>query len=83
MNERFIELYKQAEKSVAFLSNSKQSKEKIVQQKFAELIIKDVLNLFGDELISLHHLEQPCCEDAVYLLKSKVMDRFGVKYPHG
>ena len=83
MNERLIELYKQAEKSVVFLSNSKQSKEKIVQQKFAELIIQDVLNLFGDELISLHYLEQPCCEDAVYLLKSKVMDRFGVKYPHG
>ena len=48
-----------------------------------ELIIQDVLNLFGDELISLHYLEQPCCEDAVYLLRSKVMDRFGVKYPHG
>ena len=79
MNERLIELYKQAEKSVAFLSNSKQSKEKILQQKFAELIIQDVLNLFGDELISLHYLEQPCCENAVYLLKSKVMDRFGVK----
>jgi len=83
MNERLIEMYKQAEKSVAFLSNSKKSKEKIVQQKFVELIIQDVLNLFGDELISLHYLEQPCCEDAVYLLKSKVMDRFGVKYPHG
>jgi len=48
------------------------------KEMFAELIIQDVLNLFGDELISLHYLEQPCCEDAVYLLKSKVMDRFGV-----
>jgi len=41
MNERLFELFKQAEKSVAFLSNSKQSKESIVQQKFAELIVRE------------------------------------------
>jgi len=39
MNERIKELYKQAEKSVAFLSNSKESKEKIMLEKFAELIV--------------------------------------------
>jgi hypothetical protein len=43
-----------------------------------ELIIQDVLNLFGDERISLHYLEQPCCEDAVTLLQSKIMDHFEV-----
>ena len=61
MNKRLIELYKQAEKSVAFLSNSKQSKDRIVQQKFAELIVREcagqclsddcmrILNHFGVE----------------------------------
>lgn len=39
MNERIEDLYKQAQKSVIFLSNSKESKEKIVIEKFAELII--------------------------------------------
>lgn len=41
MNERIRELYKQAEKSVAFLSNSNESKEKIIQQRFAELIVRE------------------------------------------
>ena len=45
--------------------------------KFANLIVQDILNLFGDELISLHYLEQPCCQDAVFLLQSKIKDHFG------
>ena len=47
--------------------------------KFAELIIQDVMNLFGDERISLHYLEQSCCEDSVYLLQSKIKEHFGIK----
>jgi len=46
---------------------------------FAELIVRDVMNLFGDERISLHYLEQPCCEDSVYLLQSKIKEHFGVE----
>lgn len=41
MNERIEELYKEAEKSVAFLSNSKESKQLIIREKFAELIVKE------------------------------------------
>ena len=41
MNERIRELYKEAEKSVAFLSNSKESKQLIIQEKFAELIVRE------------------------------------------
>ena len=48
-------------------------------EMFAELIVQDVLNLFGDERLSLHYLEQPCCEDAVYLLQSKIKEHFGVE----
>jgi len=48
-------------------------------EKFAELIVQDVLNLFGDERLSLHYLEQPCCEDAVYLLEYKIKQHFGVE----
>ena len=41
MNQRIRELYKEAEKSVAFLSNSKESKQLIIQEKFAELIVRE------------------------------------------
>jgi hypothetical protein len=47
--------------------------------KFAELILKDVFNRFGDEILSLHYLEQGCCQDSVHLLKSKIQEHFGVK----
>jgi len=40
MNERIQELYREAEKSVAFLSNSKESKQLIIREKFAELIVE-------------------------------------------
>jgi hypothetical protein len=41
MNERIQELYREAEKSVAFLSNSKESKQLIIRSKFAELIVRE------------------------------------------
>ena len=47
--------------------------------KFINLLLQDVMNLFGDERLSLHYLEKPCCEDAVYLLQSKIKERFGIK----
>lgn len=47
--------------------------------EFAKLIVQDVMNLFGDERISLHYLEQPCCEDSVYLLQSKIQEHFGIE----
>lgn len=47
--------------------------------EFAKLIVQDVMNLFGDERISLHYLEQPCCEDSVYLLQSKIKEHFGIE----
>ena len=85
MNERLKQLLGQAYDEAVPETWTTLSSEQLgrVYERFAELIIQDVLNLFGDELISLHYLEQSCCEDAVYLLRSKVMDRFGVKYPHG
>jgi hypothetical protein len=48
-------------------------------QMFAELILKDVFNRFGDEILSLHYLEQGCCQDSVHLLKSKIQEHFGVE----
>ena len=47
--------------------------------EFTKLVVQDVLNLFGDERISLHYLEQPCCEDSVYLLQSKIKEHFGIE----
>jgi len=44
MNERIEKLYQQAEKSVQFLSNSKESKQRIVTQNFAELIVQECAN---------------------------------------
>lgn len=72
MNERIRELAEQAEFS---------EKDLHIQgdnfQKFAELILKDVFNRFGDEILSLHYLEQGCCQDSVHLLKSKIQEHFG------
>ena len=39
MNERIKELRQQAEKSAQFLSNSNESKQRIVMETFAELIV--------------------------------------------
>jgi len=68
MNERMKELALQADliwhKSAAINTKT---------EKFAELIVRDVLNLFGDERL------QPCCQDAVTLLQSKITNHFGVE----
>jgi hypothetical protein len=74
MNERIRELAEQAEFS---------EKDLHIQgdnfQMFAELILKDVFNRFGDEILSLHYLEHGCCQDSVHLLKSKIQEHFGVE----
>lgn len=73
MNERIQELREQAGLQPYYDAQEGQI------EKFAELIIQDVMNLFGDERISLHYLEQSCCEDSVYLLQSKIKEHFGVE----
>jgi ribonucleotide monophosphatase NagD (HAD superfamily) len=45
MNERIEELLNEAEKSVAFLSNSNESKHKIAMQRFAELIVLECIEV--------------------------------------
>ena len=56
MNERIRELYKEAEKSVAFLSNSKESKQLIIQEKFAELIVRECASVAN---INSHQWQVP------------------------
>jgi hypothetical protein len=73
MNERIRELREQAGLQPYYDAQEWQIK------KFAELVLQDVMNLFGDERISLHYLEQPCCEDSVYLLQLKIKEHFGVR----
>ncbi len=87
MNERILNLAEQAVIAVdnPFPGNPLNDElEKMYipdcfAEKFAELVLQDVMNLFGDERISLHYLEQPCCEDSVYLLQLKIKEHFGVK----
>lgn len=87
MNERIRELLTQAE--FCFWGdeewgpgpghidwNADYTKE---MNSFVDLLLKDVLNLCGDEILSQHYLEQDCCEDAVKLVKSRIQDRYGVK----
>jgi hypothetical protein len=83
MNERIIELAEQAD---IFADSKLQMKGEyhpdwhdIRDEKFAELILKDVFNRFGDEILSLHYLEQGCCQDSVHLLKSKIQEHFGIQ----
>ena len=73
MNERIRELREQAGLQPYYDAQEWQI------EKFAELVLQDVMNLFGDERISLHYLEQPCCEDSVYLLQLKIKEHFGVE----
>lgn len=72
MNNRILELALQAD-----LMRYKSEGINIKIENFAGLIIQDVMNLFGDELISLHYLDQPCCEDSVHLLQTKIKEHFG------
>jgi len=77
MNERIRELAEQC----GFRSNPDvyDRNQSFDIEKFAELILKDVFNRFGDEILSLHYLEQGCCQDSVHLLKSKIQEHFGVE----
>lgn len=45
MNPRIEELYREAEKSTAFLSNSPRSKELIIRNHFAELIVRECISI--------------------------------------
>ena len=49
MNERLQQLLMQAEKSVVFLSNSKESKHRIMLDTFANLIIEECINSLGSQ----------------------------------
>ena len=75
MNELIRELADQAR----FVKTTDYPSQDEVFEKFAELILKDVFNLFGDEILSLHYLEQGCCQDSVHLLKSKIQEHFGAE----
>ena len=77
MNNRLLELALEAD-----LMRYPSDGINIRIENFANLILQDIMNLFGDELISLHYLEQPCCEDSVYLLQTKIKERFGEYKPN-
>jgi len=49
MNERLQQLLMQAEKSVVFLSNSNESKHRIMLDAFANLIIDECINSLGSQ----------------------------------
>ena len=76
MNERIRELATEVGISVEYLTNTKQW---TLIEALAELILKDVFDQFGDEILSLHYLEQRCCQDSVHLLKSKIQEHFGLE----
>ena len=75
MNKRIRELADQAR----FVKTTDYPNQDEIFEKFAELILKDVFNRFGDEILSLHYLEQGCCQDSVHLLKSKIQEHFGIE----
>jgi len=45
MNERIQKLLLEAQKSVQFLANSEESKQRIVMERFAELIIRTCIDV--------------------------------------
>ena len=87
MNERIRELLTQAE--FCFWSdeewgpgsghidwNADYTKE---MNSFIDLLLKDILNLCGDEILSQHYLDNGPGQDAIHTLKSRIQDRYGVK----
>ena len=67
MNDRIQELVSQAQKSVQFLSNSAESKQSIMMERFAELIIRECTE------VSINN----GCGDFVDI-KQKLFEHFGV-----
>ena len=67
MSERIIELYQQAQKSVQFLSNSNEAKQKIVVGKFAQLIVQDAIGVVSKRYMGDNNREDMevlrCVED--------------------
>lgn len=70
MNERIDQLYKEAEKAVLFLSNSEESKKKIIQRKFAELIVRECADI-ADEYRDEHLRTLP---------SDRIKKHFGVEF---
>ena len=80
MNERIDLLMYQSGLTAQGCWDSMDDYDREAIEKFAGLILQDVMNLFGDEILSLHYLEQECCKDSVHLLKSKIQDHFGIEH---
>lgn len=71
MNELIKELHREAEKSVAFLSNSKESKQLIIREKFAELIIRKCCSI-ADDWVNNY-------DDGKNYPSERIKQHFGVK----
>ena len=91
MNERILELLTEA--GFCFWENEEwgpgagnidwsadYSKE---MNLFIELLLKDVLNLCGDEILSQYYLDNCRGQDAIHTLKSRIQDRYGIKQHFG
>ena len=78
MNQRISELVRESTLDQYGLGRDRYRFE-YTAEKFAALIIADVLNLCGDEILSQHYLDQPEAEDAIQTLRSRISDHFGVE----
>lgn len=50
MNQRIQKLFLEAQKSVQFLANSEESKQRIVMERFAELIVRECANWINENV---------------------------------
>jgi len=50
MNQRIQKLFLEAQKSVQFLANSEESKQRIVMERFAELIVDECANWINENV---------------------------------
>ena len=83
-NHRIKELYEQAQKSVAFLSNSNESKENIVITKFARLIVRECLDKIETHRIPVGNSTagEMACEwtySALMEIRDEIKQHFGVE----
>ena len=73
MNQRIQKLFLEAQKSVQFLANSEESKQRIVMERFAELIVGECVTR-----LEQHHPFTKDPEAYLYAI-SLIEEHFGVE----
>jgi len=84
MNQRIQELLLEAQKSVQFLANSEESKQRIIMERFAQLIVRECIDKIETYRIPVGNSAagELACEwtyDALENIRDDIKQHFGVE----